>query len=81
MISLILLLGAAHPLQSSADSLREAILSRISRDSGATVAVVLRDPVQGFFVAVNPDLRFHAGNEGRVYVLNKGDGVIRVLTP
>ena len=23
----------------------------------------------------------HAGNEGRVYVLNKGDGVIRVLTP
>jgi hypothetical protein len=27
------------------------------------------------------DLRFHPGNDGRIYVLNKGDGVIRVLAP
>ena len=27
------------------------------------------------------DLKIHMGNEGKVYVLNKGDGVIRVLTP
>jgi glucose/arabinose dehydrogenase len=27
------------------------------------------------------DLRFHLGNDGHVYVLNKGDGVIRVLVP
>jgi glucose/arabinose dehydrogenase len=27
------------------------------------------------------DLRFHTGNDARVFVLNKGDGVIRVLTP
>ena len=27
------------------------------------------------------DLRFHPGNDGRIYVLNKGDGVIRVLVP
>lgn len=26
------------------------------------------------------DLRFHPGNAGRVYLLNKGDGVIRLLT-
>jgi glucose/arabinose dehydrogenase len=27
------------------------------------------------------DLKIHTGNDGRIYVLNKGDGVIRVLTP
>ncbi len=52
-----------------ADSLRAGILERIARDSGATVAVVLSDPVSGFMVLVNPDLRFHAASTMKVPVL------------
>ena len=68
-MSALVFLAAATLVQGPADSLREAILSRIVRDSGATVAVVLRDPVQGFFVSVNPDLRFHAASTMKVPVL------------
>jgi beta-lactamase class A len=68
-VSAFALLATAALLQSPADSLRDAILDRIARDSGATVAVVLRDPVQGFFVAVNPDLRFHAASTMKIPVL------------
>lgn len=68
MTSLMLLLAAAIR-QGPADSLRAQILTRISRDSGATVAVIVRDPVQGFFVAVNPDLRFHAASTMKLPVL------------
>lgn len=59
------LLGPAGP----ADSLRAAMLERIARDSGATVAVALRDPVTGFMVLINPDLRFHAASTMKVPVL------------
>ena len=54
---------------SPADSLRTRIVERITRDSGATVAVALRDPVSGFTVLVNPDLRFHAASTMKVPVL------------
>jgi beta-lactamase class A len=57
--------GQAGP----ADSLRAALLERIGRDSGATVAVALRDPVGGFMVLVNPDVRFHAASTMKVPVL------------
>lgn len=68
MTSLLLLcIWAAGP--GPADSLRAAILSRIQRDSGASVAVVLSDPVSGFFVAVHPDQRFHAASTMKVPVL------------
>jgi len=59
------LAGQAGP----ADSLRARIVERIARDSGATVAVALRDPVSGFTVLVNPDLRFHAASTMKVPVL------------
>jgi beta-lactamase class A len=59
------LAGQAGP----ADSLRGLLLERIGRDSGATVAVALRDPVGGFMVLVNPDLRFHAASTMKVPVL------------
>ena len=68
MTSLLLFLAAAGgPAQT--DSLRDAILSRIVRDSGASVAVFLSDPVSGFFVSVNPDQRFHAASTMKVPVL------------
>jgi len=68
MLSILVALalaGRAGP----ADSLRAKILERIARDSGATVAVALRDPVSGFMVLINPDLRFHAASTMKVPVL------------
>jgi beta-lactamase class A len=65
-----LLLGFALAGRSEpADSLRAAMLARIARDSGATVAVVVRDPLSGLFAAVAPDLRFHAASTMKVPVL------------
>jgi beta-lactamase class A len=68
MTSLLLILAAAAG-PGPADSLRAAILERIVRDSGATVAVFLSDPASGFLVAVNPDLRFHAASTMKLPVL------------
>jgi beta-lactamase class A len=68
MTSLLLILAAATG-PGLADSLRAVILERIVRDSGATVAVFLSDPVSGFLVAVNPDLRFHAASTMKLPVL------------
>lgn len=52
-----------------ADSLRARILARIGQDSGAVVAVALRDPSSGFMVLVEPDRRFHAASTMKVPVL------------
>jgi beta-lactamase class A len=68
MTSLLLILAAATS-PGLADSLRAVILERIARDSGATVAVFLSDPVSGLAVAVNPDLRFHAASTMKLPVL------------
>ncbi len=42
--------------------------------------VQAKDKQLGKAEAARADLRFHPGNDGRVYLLNKGDGVIRMLT-
>lgn len=68
MTSLLLILAAAAS-PGPADSLRSVILERISRDSGATVAVFLSDPVSTLLVAVHPDLRFHAASTMKLPVL------------
>lgn len=68
MTSLLLLLAAAQA-PAPADSLRAAILSLIARDSGATVAVVLSDPLSGYSVFINPDQRFHAASTMKLPVL------------
>ena len=69
-MTLSLLVALALTSQTGpADSLRAGILERMARDSGATVAVALRDPVSGFMVLVNPDLRFHAASTMKVPVL------------
>ena len=68
MTSLLLILVAATG-PGPADSLRAVILERVLRDSGATVAVFLSDPVSTLLVAVNPDLRFHAASTMKLPVL------------
>lgn len=66
--SLLLSLTLTHPA-GPADSLRQKILARIAQDSGAVVAVALRDPVAGYLVLVEPDLRFHAASTMKLPVL------------
>src|SRR5207244_12190820 len=68
MTPLMLLALAGAPVP-AADSLRDAVLARIARESGATVAVMARDPVSGFLLEINPDLRFHAASTMKVPVL------------
>lgn len=65
----LLLLAALGGRIGPADSLRAAILERIASESGATVAVALRDPASGLLVLVEPDLRFHAASTMKVPVL------------
>ena len=70
MIPLTLALAAALAgPPTPGDSLRAAILQRIARDSGATVAVALRDPAGRLTVLINPDVRFHAASTMKVPVL------------
>ncbi len=69
MISNLLLAVLLGAQSGPADSLRARILERIALDSGAIVAVAVRDPVGGFMVLVNPDLRFHAASTMKVPVL------------
>ena len=57
------------PSRGPAESLRARILERIAQDSGAIVAVAVRDPVGEFTVLVNPDLQFHAASTMKVPVL------------
>lgn len=69
-MTLSILVALALAVQTGpADSLRASILERIGRDSGATVGMALRDPVSGFTVLINPDLRFHAASTMKVPVL------------
>ncbi len=69
-MTLSILVALAMAVQTGpADSLRASMLDRIARDSGATVGVALRDPVSGFVVLINPDLRFHAASTMKVPVL------------
>jgi beta-lactamase class A len=68
MLPLTLLLLTASPADTSA-SLQAAIRERIARDSGAVVAVVLRDPRSGLRVELSPDLRFHAASTMKIAVL------------
>ncbi|HEV8150974.1 MAG TPA: serine hydrolase [Gemmatimonadales bacterium] len=68
MLPLALLLLTAAPADTNA-SLVAAIRERIARDSGAVVAVVLRDPGSGLRIELNPDQRFHAASTMKIAVL------------
>jgi len=66
-LTLLLLISAVAP--DTGSGLRAAVRDRIARDSGALVAVVLRDPVSGLALNLNPDLRFHAASTMKIPVL------------
>ncbi len=61
-------------------------IHRVLLDQGGQARTLLevikaKNTVQGKTPATRADLRFHPGPEGRVFLLNKADGVIRVLVP
>lgn len=69
MLSYGLLLLASAAAGDTTLALQSAARARIARDTGAVVAVVLRDPVSGLSLDLNPDLRFHAASTMKVGVL------------
>jgi hypothetical protein len=62
-------------------AIRRILLNHDGRASTLLQLVQIRNGEQGKTAATRVDLRFGAGPEGRVYLLNKQDGVIRVLVP
>jgi len=66
MLPLALLL--LSPVVDTSASLQAAIRERVTRDSGAVAAVVLRDP-GGLQAELNGDLRFHAASTMKIAVL------------
>jgi beta-lactamase class A len=69
MIALALVLLTAGGTPDSSAALQAAARARIARDSGAVVAVVLRDPVSRLSLELNPALRYHAASTMKVGVL------------
>ena len=69
MIALALAVLTAGGTPDTTAALQSAARARIARDSGAVVAVVLRDPVSGLSLEINPAVRFHAASTMKVGVL------------
>jgi beta-lactamase class A len=69
MLALALALLTASGTADTTAALQAAARARIARDSGAVVAVLLRDPVSGLTLELNPALRFHAASTMKVPVL------------
>lgn len=59
----------ATPLFAQSKDLQRALEDRIAQEPGATVAVVVRDPVSRLRIDIAPDLRFHAASTMKLGVL------------
>ena len=57
------------PLFAQSKDLQRALTDRIAQETGATVAVVVRDPVSRVRIDQNPDLRFHAASTMKLGIL------------
>ena len=59
------------------------VLLRLGGAEPKTSLQIIRDKnaVQGKSAASRADLQFGASQDGRVFLINKGDGTIRVLVP
>ena len=69
MTTLTLLLTLAAVATDTSRALQAAARTRIAADSGAVVAVVLRDPVSGLTLELRPAFRFHAASTMKIGVL------------
>lgn len=57
------------PLSAQSRDLQRALADRIAQEPGASVAVVVRDPVSRVRIDIAPDLRFHAASTMKLGVL------------
>ena len=74
MIAATLLLASPALAQTTSDPFQTPI--------AATEGVIKeKNAQQGKPPATRADLRFGLGPDGQIFVLNKGDGVIRLLVP
>ena len=62
-------------------AIRRVLLNQGGQARTLLEVIKAKNTAQGRAPATRADLRLHPGPEGRVFLLNKADGVIRVLAP
>ena len=67
--------------QGGQDPIRRVLINAGGTTKTALQVIQDRNRAQGRSPASRADLRLNVGHDGQVFLLNKGDGVIRVLTP
>ena len=63
------------------DEIRRVLLAGAEQPSTLLEVIQTRQAAQGKTLATRVDLRMYPAPQGQVFLLNKGDGVIRVLVP
>jgi Glucose / Sorbosone dehydrogenase len=76
----IFYVSADKPPQGGQDAIRRVLLRVGTAQKTALQLIQDRNAASGQKPATRADLRLTQGADGRVFLLNKGDGVIRVLT-
>ena len=67
--------------QGGQDPIRRVLINAGGTTKTALQVIQDRNRAQGRSPASRADLRLNVGHDGQVFLLNKGDGIIRVLTP
>ena len=75
--------SADHLPQGGQDSIRRVLFKTAPAETPRTFLQIIQEKnrAQGKTAATRADLRFDATAAGQIFVLNKADGVIRVITP
>jgi glucose/arabinose dehydrogenase len=74
-------ISADHPPSGGQAGMRRVLFNDGGEAKTFLAILQEKNAEQGKERATRADLRFYPGNGGRVYLLNKADGVIRVLVP
>jgi hypothetical protein len=74
-------ISADHPPSGGQSGIRRVLFNQGGQAKTFLSIIQEKNAAQGKERATRADLRFYTGNEGRVYLLNKADGTIRVLAP
>jgi hypothetical protein len=74
-------ISADHPPAGGISGIRRVAFNVGGQTRSFLELIQEKNTAQGKQRATRADLRFYSGSDGRVYLLNKGDGTIRVLAP
>jgi hypothetical protein len=74
-------ISADHPPSGGQSGMRRVLFNDGGEAKTFLALLQEKNAERGKERATRADLRFYSGNDGRVYLLNKADGAIRVLVP